>query len=134
MTLPLSIIAAHFIADWTAQTNWMALNKSKSNEALVSHVLVYSLLMGAFIAGITSTSFVLWIPILGIPHFIVDYCTSRLGAKLWYINLIPRKPTDYPPYSATVDMGKRYWFWQVIGFDQLLHYCCLAYALSYFGR
>ena len=112
----------------------MALNKSKDIRALFAHVFVYSFVMGSFLARVTDTPDVLWITIVAGPHFIIDYCTSRIGARLWFINLIPRNPTDYPPYSATVDMDKRYWFWQIIGFDQLLHYVCLSLSLHYFGR
>lgn len=77
----------HWVADFTLQSEWMALNKSKNNLALASHA-------AAYYAGIT----VLMIPALflfswyhififtalnGIIHLTVDYVSSRITSYLW---------------------------------------------------
>ena len=43
----------------------------------------------------------------GALHFCVDFCTSRVTKRLWEAKQI-------------------HWFFTVIGFDQVLHYTCLA--------
>ena len=92
------ILIIHFIADFVLQSSWMAQNKSKSNIALLTHVLVYMvpfLLIGFWYALLNA-----------FLHFIIDYNTSRLTSKLWA-------------------EGKVHWFFVVIGLDQTLHFICL---------
>jgi len=36
------LFAAHFLADFPLQGEWMAVNKAKSNEVLVYHLCVYT--------------------------------------------------------------------------------------------
>ena len=92
------ILCLHFVSDFILQSNWMAQNKSKSNLALFTHVLVYSLpfmLIGFWYAIINASL-----------HFIIDYFTSRATSKLW-------------------KEEKVHWFFVVIGLDQTLHFICL---------
>lgn len=92
------ILCLHFVSDFILQSNWMAQNKSKSNLALSTHVLVYSLpfmLIGFWYAIINASL-----------HFIIDYFTSRATSKLW-------------------KEEKVHWFFVVIGLDQTLHFICL---------
>ncbi len=120
VNIPLSLLVAHFVGDWLLQTNWQALNKSKNNEALTRHVLVYSLCFIPWGLGFASFTF--------LSHWVTDYFTSRIGAKLWFIEL----DGNYAPNLfdfAKVDMRKRGRFWTMIGFDQLIHF--IALALTY---
>jgi hypothetical protein len=96
----LYIISVHFIADFLCQTDWMALNKSKNNYALGSHVGVYTIVL-----FLTSGWFI-WAIVNGILHFITDYITSRITSKLWAEKKVRL-------------------FFNVIGLDQLIHYTCL---------
>ena len=98
------ILWAHFIGDFILQSDYHAVNKSKSNLALFEHVLYYSLpltLMGFLIPVSIS-----WIIANAVMHAAVDYVTSRITSRLWVA-------------------GKRHWFFVTIGADQSLHFTCL---------
>ena len=136
-SLPISLIIAHFVGDFLLQSNWMALNKSKSWLALTAHCFVYSVFVGAWAASYVSGQSVyynspLWVPFIFVPHFITDAITSRITSKLWFINLEPilvvfenePKYTHYASVKAT-----RHWFFVMIGLDQLIHYATLAYTI-----
>lgn len=107
------VLIVHWFADFILQTNWQALNKSSSNEALTSHVSTYSVcwllpmfllfwigpfnLFGGVALAIVFSS------ITFLTHWITDYYTSRLNAKLW-------------------KKGDTHNFFVSVGFDQILHY------------
>lgn len=105
-----TIFWAHFFADFVAQTNKMALNKSKSNKWLAIHCLAYTtvlLLYTCFIFALLYPTFSLltcmyWAIINGIVHFMIDYCTSRGTSYLWKKN-------------------EMHWFFTLIGLDQAVH-------------
>jgi uncharacterized protein DUF3307 len=42
LKIVISILFIHFVADFIFQTDYMALNKSKNNLALVTHTIVYT--------------------------------------------------------------------------------------------
>lgn len=103
-----SIIIIHWFADFVLQTHWQATNKSKNNEALTLHVLSYStvwLIVANVYFIITGNYLVLaFFPIITfICHWVTDYFTSRLNAKLWV-------------------KGDVHNFFVSVGFDQVLHY------------
>lgn len=114
MTVPLSLLVVHFVADFLFQTDWMALNKSKNNDALALHAFVYAACfawLGMPFAGITF-----------ITHFFTDYWTSRLTSKLWFF-----AQNDFPNANEWHYVsGRRHWFFVAIGADQLIHYVTLA--------
>lgn len=100
LTIPLSLLAVHYIADFLLQTDWQAQNKSKNNQALLEHVLCYTVMFlwfyGWAFAGITF-----------VTHFITDYITSRINTRLWAAK-------------------KVHWFFASVGLDQLIHFFTLA--------
>lgn len=100
------LIWAHFFGDFIAQTNEMAINKSRSNKWLLIHVSVYSVPMVFF--GLTF-AVVNWA-----AHFATDYCTSRLGA---YFNSTDNKRG----------------FFIVLGCDQAIHLTTLIVTYELFG-
>ena len=120
----LIIIFIHWIADFILQTDEMAKNKSTSNYWLAKHVLLYSnvwLLIGWFISFpvwslnveyITIDNVWKFALITFVCHFITDYFTSRLNAKLW-------------------KEEKRHEFFIAIGGDQVLHYIQLILTFYY---
>lgn len=124
MTVLLILLTIHFIADFLFQTDWMALNKSKNNEALAAHVLLYSVCFAWYGVAFMALTFT--------THFITDYWTSRLTSKLFFFGA--RTPgvegTDW--YYIP---GRRHWFFCAIGLDQLIHAFTLAitYALVFGG-
>lgn len=117
MTIPLTLLIAHFIADFILQSDWMALNKSKNNKALAWHALVYSLCFLPWGAPFVVATFGF--------HFLTDYVTSRCTSKLWFF-----KPWEVTENGMALTWiasgGNRHYFFVMIGFDQLLHYIQLA--------
>lgn len=116
MTLPLTLLAAHFVGDFLLQSDQMAINKSKSDKWLLLHVLVYSacfLPWGWRFALVTA-----------VLHFWTDFWTSRLTSKLWFMT--PLGPSTRPTLWRVKTPNTRHWFFVAIGADQLLHYVTLA--------
>jgi hypothetical protein len=122
--VPLVLLAVHALADFRVQTNWQALNKSKDNWALTSHVMTYSLCFFPWGLKFMLITFVL--------HWITDYFTSRQTAANWYIQMTPLQGTDpkegyrVATHFAYFDEEKRPKFWGWIGLDQLIHAACLG--------
>jgi hypothetical protein len=98
------ILFIHYIADFIFQTNWMALNKSKNNLALLSHVATYSMILFIGLSLYFGPDYNVFLLVLanGFAHFLTDYITSRMNAYFW-IN------------------EKRSFFWWTIGLDQWIH-------------
>jgi len=104
-----SIMLIHYIADFQMQSRHIAETKSKCNKSLSIHVLIY---MGTFImAGLVNvvcrTNLDVWkfaefVLTNGLLHWLTDYITSRETTKAY----------------QNGDMEK---FWNIIGFDQLIH-------------
>lgn len=118
----LSILFIHWYADFVAQTDKQATNKSSSIKYLLEHTLTYSLVW--LVAGfVLSSKYFLYgmnIPIeklfyfVGITfaaHTVTDFFTSKLNAHLW-------------------ENKKIHSFFVSIGFDQYLHY--LQLLLTYY--
>lgn len=91
---------AHWVADFVCQSDWMAQNKSKSNQALTIHCNVYSLVI-----GLMTWNFLFGLAV-GLIHYPVDYITSRINSKLWAEK-------------------KVHWFFVSVGFDQFIHFVTL---------
>lgn len=107
------IIVGHYISDFLLQNKYMAENKSSSLEALLVHTCVYGmfwmiLTMFLFNDMILSVIFGL---ITFVTHTIIDFVTSKINSKL-YKN------------------GKIRLFFNVIGFDQVLHYLVLWFLFK----
>ena len=111
------VLFAHWVADFVCQTDWMAKNKCHDNEALGTHVGVYTLVMSAFMGvGVLIWSLpniFIWILLNGALHGMTDYITSRMTSKLW----AQEKVHD---------------FFVVVGADQFLHMAMLLLTLTLF--
>lgn len=118
----LTLIWSHWLADFVAQTDEMAINKSKSLEWLIYHAMSYTL---ALIVTMTLVTYVM----LGTPlhatiisygllngflHGLVDYGTSKWTSKLWNDN-------------------KRHDFFVIVGLDQGIHMTILFITARLFG-
>lgn len=111
--LVIYVLFVHYIADFVLQTNWMALNKSKSNLALGAHILTYSVAMFLGLLIFFPVLPVLaFVAINSAAHFLTDYVTSRMNAYFW-VN------------------EKRSYFWWTIGFDQWVHAATLVLLLNW---
>lgn len=111
------ILVVHFIADFICQSDWMAQNKSKSNDALGIHVAIYTMVLLfssiplALMLQVSNGNLVLvWVAFNGGMHFVTDYITSRINARLWREK-------------------KVHWFFVGVGADQLIHYLTLALTM-----
>ena|SRR5882724_1069973 len=128
VTIPLSLIVVHSVADFVLQTNWQAINKSKSNEALTKHVLVYSLCFVPWGFKFYLLTF--------LTHWITDYFTSRCTSKLFFFKQVALDGCD-PPFRTEwmYIPSKRGPFFWMIGLDQLIHFITLAitYKLVFGG-
>lgn len=103
------VLAVHFFADFSCQTQWMATNKSKNNKALAAHILTYAAVMSVFLipTGISLT-FVLSNAIL---HLLTDYVSSRFSSRFYREERIGA-------------------FWNVIAADQFAHIAALILLIQ----
>lgn len=101
------IIFSHWVADFIAQSDWMAKNKSKSWKALSLHILAYTASLAILLSLVHPKTAILYALVNGGVHFVIDALTSRITAKLY----------------AKGDVHN---FFVVIGLDQALHMSTLA--------
>ncbi len=118
------IIVIHYIADFIFQAEEWAENKSKNNQALLSHVATYStfwvfascIMFGVNQPGHTVEWYVSHSMIFAITtfilHFATDYITSRIVSKRF---------TNKHYGSPIPNFGA----FSIIGLDQVLHYAQL---------
>lgn len=117
----LLIIVIHFFADFCMQSDEMAVNKSKSNFWLTTHVAVYTLVtflawVFCFFQPAYEYSVIHYASFAGfvfVTHWITDYFTSRWSSKYFSKN-------EY------------HFGFVIVGFDQVLHYIQLLSAYYFF--
>lgn len=107
----LSVLFAHWVADFVAQTDAQAKGKSKDWGILTDHTFIYAVIMSSFAYYCRWWDFdwnamVAFFGATFVSHTIIDFATSRLNSKLYA-------------------QGEIHWFFASVGFDQFLHYCCL---------
>lgn len=115
-TLPIwtivAILFAHWMADFVAQTDQMAKNKSTSMRWLISHVAAYGAFVAVMLIVLLGKLPLIWLLVNVLLHGCVDFVTSRITSRL---------------YRA----GETHWFFVVIGFDQFLHTSMLLVTAVY---
>lgn len=115
------ILLIHFLADFALQTNNQATKKGEGfsplNKWLFYHVSSYTLIWSLVFLIIpidpelnTFAGWLLFVFFIGVPHYIVDWLTSRIGKPFW-------------------KEGDNHNGFTVVGFDQVLHYLCLGFIL-----
>jgi len=113
MTIPLTaivtILVAHFIADWILQSREVADNKSKNNGVLALHCVIYGFglyfatsFLNIFFKFSSDDLISIWTIINVIAHFVTDFITSRATSAMY-------KEERYRE------------FFLIIGLDQLIH-------------
>jgi len=116
----------HLVGDYITQSNWMAVNKVKSNLAALAHVVVYSipfLLIGSVSAFI----------IILVTHFLID--RYRLATYLVYAknritdSTLTWEDAKYTGYSS--DVAPWLAMWLTIITDNTLHLICNYLALKW---
>lgn len=112
------LLAAHWLGDFVIQTHWQATNKSKNVVALLKHIGTYTLVFAAASylllwgdLGIPLQTITIFIAVNALAHFVTDYFTSKMTAKLW----AEQRPHD---------------FFVAVGFDQFLHQAAIALSLG----
>ena len=106
------IIWSHWIADFVFQLDRMARNKSKDNNALMSHIRWYTFILFLGSLLLFKGDFVLaglFAVVNGIVHYYVDYVTSRMTSKL---HAEGKMGSDKFPILG---------FFAIIGLDQAIH-------------
>ena len=123
LTVILSIIFIHWVADFMFQAEEWAVNKSKSFIALLKHTATYSLIwffgsyfLFSFPCDISFFGYCVnavkcfkFVGITFVAHTITDYFTSKI---------VSRKFANNEYGSSIPNLGA----FTVIGFDQVLHY------------
>ena len=132
------LLVAHFVGDFLCQSDWMAVNKSQRWDALALHVLAYSAVLAvAVIVGHGDTPQALWFLSTNVAaHFIQDAITSRINARLWFLDTTTGARDRYLHDGEFIGRfnDKRHWFFVGIGFDQLLHYVTLFVTAGWWLR
>lgn len=113
ITILVALIWLHLLSDFVLQTNWMALNKSKRNDALLLHVAVYILPFVSLAMFFDSGLVVTFCLVNALLHFITDYYTSRVS-------------------SSFFKNDKRHLFFITIGVDQAIHQTTLLLTAKLF--
>ena len=102
------LLFIHYIADFICQPHEIASTKSHNIEAMLIHIIIYSLITFMFlmftIPGdiFSFVSVINYTCILGLFHGLTDIVTSKFSKYLW-------------------NKGKVGDFFNLIGFDQLIH-------------
>lgn len=128
-TIPVVVLAAHFVGDFLLQSDWMATNKSKRWDALALHVALYSICFAWWGVPFVALTFA--------SHVVTDAVTSRITSRLWFFRMESgvweQAEFAYPKHDRTIlnpwmpiEGSRRHWFFVVIGFDQLIHAVTLA--------
>lgn len=139
MAIVYVLLVAHFVGDFLCQSDWMAINKSKSWLALWYHVCAYMFvicLSTGLVFGFRTD-----VPMLGaflivnfIAHFVQDAITSRINARLWFLPQVGGMVMSTKRIVQVEIKETRHWFFVAIGADQLLHYVTLFVTAGWWLR
>ena len=122
------VLILHFVADFILQPYWMSLEKADNMSPLILHIIIYTVVLFFGLWAVTgfvkSLQFSLFSAAL---HFCVDFITSRaISDNSGSLKLDP---------DESKPVHRRLQLWgpiTLLGFDQLLHQVCLAYAVHLF--
>lgn len=128
------LLTLHLLADFFAQTDWMAVNKSKRNDALLVHVGWYSVILAL---GTLSLAFG---AITFVAHFATDWVTSRITrAQFPFVPYKDGMLVDHEGiWGAVPTFGhkfkrSRHNFFCTVGVDQWLHAVQLLVTAYWLG-
>ncbi len=102
------LFIGHLTGDFLLQTSWMALNKTSNNLALLSHSIIYTLVVAAFslpFGGLSLHSYALIL----ISHLALD----KRSFVYWWAKHITKNED----------------FWLMITLDQIFHLLILVLTL-----
>lgn len=159
LTVILTIIFVHWIADFVLQREKWSLGKSKNWSDLLSHTVTYSFVW-LFIGGciylqqfkpynpesnqIMNIYWSHWIPrgllfvlITFVCHTITDYFTSRLNSRLLPETILltfTNRDLEAKEMLCYPKGSSHHNFFVSIGFDQVLHYTQLFLTYHFLTR
>jgi len=105
----------------------MSINKSRSLEWLTKHIAVYTAViwLGFCIyfnfSPETTNRVIAFVALNGAIHWIVDYFTSKINAKLYFAGMNPETGEEKSLHN----------FFVGIGADQFVHYATLFITAQY---
>ena len=119
MTQWMMLFVMHFVGDFVVQTDWQAKNKARNLDALLRHVVTYTVALSpwAFFVATGMPEPLYWLALNMVAHAATDAVTSQ-GTR--YFSRADRVAfdTDSPPDWHN--------FFVVVGADQCIHYCTLV--------
>jgi hypothetical protein len=122
------ILLLHFLADFVLQPYWMSVEKANNMTPLILHIIIYTaVIFFGLWAIVDFQESLLFSLFTGALHFVVDFGTSRIITD--NSDTLKLDPDESKP------VHRRLQLWgpiTLLGFDQLLHQTCLAYAVHLF--
>ena len=122
------ILLLHFLADFVLQPYWMSVEKANNMSPLILHIIIYTaVIFFGLWAAVGFQESLLFSLFTGALHFVVDFGTSRIITE--NSDTLKLDPDESKP------VHRRLQLWgpiTLLGFDQLLHQTCLAYAVHLF--
>lgn len=121
LILVISVILAHYFADFVFQDEQWAITKRKSVKSLLKHTITYSVVLTILLLGVLwiSPLYILYFFIFNfIAHTLIDFVTSKV---------VGQRFDDKHLGSAIPNLGA----FSIIGFDQVLHYMCIFGSLYF---
>ena len=118
MTVFEVLLLGHVLGDWLFQTEWQAVNKDHNWRALLTHVLVYHIVIVVLLGlkmGFSYTPIYPVVIFLAIFHVLLD----RQQFVRWLMKIL----------RITVDRQPERWL--SVAVDQSLHFVLLAVATIY---
>ena len=115
------VLVVHWFADFVLQTDSQAKGKGQGksfwNKQLFDHITSYTLVWSLvyFLLPfqeiyLQPAGWFLFVVFIGVPHYLVDWCTSRIGKIYW-------------------DRGDTHTGFCIVGIDQIIHYVCLLFVM-----
>lgn len=122
-------IVAHLVGDYLLQSDWMARHKHKRLDAVLLHVLFYTL------PFVLITQEPVALALIAGSHLLID----RFGLARYVAWLKNRPWPESRPWSECKETGfppeMPQWrsSWLVVIIDNILHILCNGLAIYYFG-
>ena len=112
MSLFDALFVSHLVGDWILQNDWQAKNKSKSWWALITHVVVYHILILIVLLYYVGSqpSVYIAVALLALSHLILD----RQTTIIWLMQHFHNSGNGTPER------------WLMVAFDQALHIVLLG--------
>lgn len=121
LIIVLSVIVAHFFADFVCQAEVWAIGKCKSVKLLLQHTTIYTIVLTILLLGILWINpwYILYFFVFNFfAHTFIDYFTSKIVGKRF---------DDKHFGSPIPNLGA----FTIIGLDQVLHYICIFGSLYF---